>query len=98
MLLLLILMPVLCAGAVFLPFRRQFRVQLLLGVSLVHALCVASFWRALPAPEVNGFLALDPLGRIVLSVVSALFLIVSVYMIGHFANEPRPIRTLTGCL
>jgi hydrogenase-4 component F len=98
MLFLLILMPVLCAGAVFLPFRRHFRVQLLCAVSLVHLAFVVSFWRHLPAPELNGFLVLDQLGLIVLSIISVLFLSVAVYMIGYFSKEQRSIRTLTGCL
>ena len=98
MLVFLILVPLVCALAVFLPVRNGFRTRLLLAVSVIHACFVASFWRHLPAPEFNGFLVLDPLGLIFLSAISFLFLSISIFMIGYFEHEQRRNRTLVGCL
>jgi len=55
------------------------------------------WWRR-PGPEWSGYLVLDPLGLIVLSIVSFLFLLVSFFMIGYFKNEPRDNRTFIACL
>jgi hydrogenase-4 component F len=98
MLSLLALAPFLCAVAVFLPVRTVFRTRLLCVVSLAHAIVVASFWRHMPAPEFNGYLVLDPLGLILLSIVSFLFVSVSVFMIGYFEHEPKNNKTFTACI
>ena len=37
--------------------------------------------------SLNGFLGLDALGLLVLSVISVLFLMVSFYLMGYFKNE-----------
>lgn len=98
MLIFLILMPLLCAIVAFLPVRKIFRLWFLCAVSAVHAVIVGSFWVRLPQPELNSFLVLDPVGLILLSVVSFLFLSVSIYMIGYFDHEKRGDRALTACL
>ncbi len=98
MLSLLMLIPFLGALAVWLPVRTVFRLKLLCAVSLVHMLITASFWWQRPAPEWQGYLVLDPLGLILLSIVSLLFLAVSFFMIGYFRNESRGNRTFTACL
>ncbi len=77
MLTILILMPFLSALGVLLPVSKDFRLKLFLVVSLCHGLIVASFWRQLPAAEYHGFIVLDPLGLIMLSIISFLFLSVS---------------------
>jgi len=94
----LIIIPLLCAFAVFLPVRKLFRGRLFCVVSLIHAGIVTTFWRRLPPAEFNGFLVLDSLGLILLSIISALFLAVSVFMIGYFEHEQRSNRTFTACL
>lgn len=94
----LIVIPFLCAIAVFLPVGKKLRIWFLCAVSLIHAVTVSLFWRRLPAPEWNSFLVLDPIGLILLSIVSFLFLSVSVYMIGYFDHEKRSGRGLTACL
>lgn len=94
----LILIPLLGAFAVLLPVRVMFRVWFLCVISFVHAMIVASFWRQLPAPELKGYLVLDPLGLILLSVISLLFLPVAIFMIGYFKHEQRNNRIFTACL
>lgn len=98
MLLFLILLPFLCALGLFFPAGRRLRVWISCAASFIHAVIVASFWGKLPAAEINGFLVLDPLGLILLSIVSLLFLSVSVFMIGYFDHEQRSSRILTVCL
>jgi hydrogenase-4 component F len=76
----------------------KFRLWLLCTVSFLHAVIVMSFWRQLPAPAWQGYLVLDPMGLILLSIISLLFLSVSVFMIGYFQHEHRGIRIFTACL
>ena len=59
---------------------------------------MASFWKQLPVTEYNGFIVLDPLGLILLSIISVLFLSVSIFMIGYFKHEPRRNRIFIACL
>jgi hydrogenase-4 component F len=59
---------------------------MLLFAALLHSACVFSFWRFRPLTSLNGFLGLDALGLLVLSVVSVLFLMVSFYLMGYFKN------------
>ena len=98
MLTLLIAMPFLYALGCLFPVSRDFRLKLFLGVSLAHGVITASFWKALPMPEYNGFLVLDPLGLILLSIVSFLFISVAIFMMGYFQHEQRSNRTFSVCL
>jgi len=98
MLFILIAMPFICALTAFLPVGRRFRGRLFFAASLAHACAVAAFWKFSPAPEFNGFLVLDPLGLLLLSIVSFLFLSVAVYMFGYFEHEQRSNRTIIACL
>jgi len=95
---LLIVIPLVGALVVWLPAKAMFRLWLLWAMSLGHALVVASFWLRRPVPEWQGYLVLDPLGLILLSVVSLLFLFVSFFMIGYFQHEHSGNRTFTSCL
>ena len=94
----LIAIPFMGALAVLLPVRPLFRRWFFWAVSLTHALIVTFFWALRPAPEWQGYLVLDPLGLILLSVISLLFLAVSFFMIGYFQYEQRGNRIFTACL
>jgi len=98
MLTILILLPFLSGLGVLLPVSKTFRLKLHFAVSLLHGLIVASFWRQLPIEEFRGFLVLDPLGLILLSIISFLFLSVSIFMIGYFQHEPGRNRVFIACL
>jgi len=98
MLSILVLMPFLSGLSVLLPVSKNFRTRLLAVVSFIYCLAVASFWKGLPAGEYNGFLVLDPLGLILLSIIGFLYLSVAVFMIGFFEHEPRSNRTFCACL
>jgi hydrogenase-4 component F len=87
MLLFLILFPLILGGAVFILQGQRSRNVILLFAALLHSACVFSFWQFKPEVSLNGFLALDALGLLVLTVVSILFLMVTFYLMGYFKNE-----------
>jgi hydrogenase-4 component F len=95
-------LPLLIALFVFVVpgFRgRRVPVALLLVVALAHLTLVTSLWLAPPPPELNGWLAADPLGVTVLTLASVLFLITITYTVGYLRQEnPRSGRVFAGCL
>ena len=79
--------------------KNDLRNAAFLGVTLAHLICVVSFWIQSPMGELNGFLALDSFGLLILSIVSVLFFAVSVYTPGYVANETGSSnRIFTACL
>jgi len=97
-LLALVLMPVLAAAlAYFLPAVA--RAVLLIVTAMVHVALVAVLW-ATPGHRLwDGWLADDALGRIVLSLVSLLFLVLAHYAIGYLREEnPRGGRAFASCM
>jgi len=98
MLTILILIPLCSAFGVLLPVSKDFRLKLFFVISLFHGLLVASFWKQLPMAEYNGFLVLDSLGLILLSIISFLFVSVAIFLIGYFKHEQRSNRIFTACL
>ncbi|MDE1921773.1 MAG: hypothetical protein KGI24_10110 [Candidatus Omnitrophica bacterium] len=98
MLLFLLLFPLIAGGMVFILPGRGHRNRVLLLVSLAHTLGVFSLWKSVPL-SLNDFLGLDALGLLILSVVSVLFLMVAVYLMGYFKDEPDMThRIFTGFL
>ena len=81
----LVLVPALgAAGA----YTRGTRLSAwLVVVAALHLVLVATAWSALPAAELDGWLALDPLGLVVLSIVSVLFFVVATYAVGYLRRE-----------
>jgi hydrogenase-4 component F len=90
------------------------RRAVLLSAAIVHAGMAGATWWTLPAPLLNGWLQLDALGRVFLSITSALFLAAAVYSLGYLRQEHEATRrtdieegflfanapeaTFTGCL
>ncbi|HZK77924.1 MAG TPA: proton-conducting transporter membrane subunit [Gemmatimonadaceae bacterium] len=75
------------------------RLALLVGTALVHSALVASIW-VTPAPGIlAGWLAVDALGLIVLSVTSAVFLATAIYTVGYMQREsPRGGRLFVSAM
>jgi hydrogenase-4 component F len=97
----LIAVPLLGALGAYLHRGRSYRTTWLVGTALIHALLVTVIWRdgGAPPPALGGWLAVDALGLIVLSVVSAVFLVVSLYAVGYLRREdPRGGRVFVSCL
>lgn len=83
----LILVPALGAAGAYGGGRATRQGVWLVSVAVIHLLMVAIAWVTAPAPMLDGWLALDALGLAVLSVVSALFLVVATYAVGYLRRE-----------
>lgn len=98
-LLLLFVLPFLGAGLAFLIRRNRFRSAVFLGVAALHLVLVGWLWVAPPAPVLGGWLAADPTGQLVLTLVSVLFLVVAHYTTGYLADrKDREHRLYASCL
>lgn len=84
----LILLPAVGSGLAYLFRAPAPRSVVLLGIAAMHAVLVASLWLTPPLAGPGDWLGVDPLGLVVLSVVSLLFLVVSSYAIGYLRHEP----------
>ncbi|TNF33738.1 MAG: hydrogenase [Deltaproteobacteria bacterium] len=79
----LVLIPALGAAAALLYRDNHRRPWLLVAVAVLHlALTVAVLFGAIPAPD-TAWLWLDPPGRLVLGLVSVLFLASAIYAVGY---------------
>ena len=100
-LLALVIIPLLGAVVAALPARRagHWRTGLLVGVASVHAVIVASLWVVPPEPTLGGWLAVDGLGLVVLTLTTILFVLTALYTVGYLAREtPRGGRAFVSAL
>ena len=97
-LLALVLIPALAAAlAYFAP--PSSRAVLLVGTAALHVALVGLSWMAPGGQALGGWLADDALGRIILTLVSVLFLAVAHYAVGYLREEnPRGGRAFASCL
>jgi hydrogenase-4 component F len=95
----LLLVPLVAAIAAYAHRSARLRSGWLLAAAAAHFAMVTSLW-VLPAePVFNGWLALDALGLVVLTVVTILFAVVAVYAVGYLRTEsPRGGRAFVSCL
>jgi hydrogenase-4 component F len=99
LLLAILLIPSAAAGLAYLLPKRGLRLALLVLTSVVHLALVAVLWTTPDATALGGWLMPDPLGLIVLTLVSVLFLAASVYAVGLLREEsPRGGRLFVSCL
>jgi hydrogenase-4 component F len=85
----LILLPFIAGIAAFAIRRNRVRRALLVGTAIIHFGMVVRAWISRPDPMFNGWIALDALGLLFLSIASLLFLAASLYGIGYLAHERR---------
>jgi len=92
-------LPLILAAIAFaMPGQRR-RPRVLLAGAALHSLGVALFWLRPPAPELDGWLALDAPGKLVLTVTSILFLTCAVYAQGYLKRRiDRDNRVFVGGL
>lgn len=95
----LFLVPAFAALGAYAHKETAFRTGWLVAAALVHAGLAAAVWASPPAPVLRGWIAADPIGLIVLSVVSALFLAAAISAVGYLRREnPRGGRAFVSCL
>lgn len=95
----LILVPAFAALGAYAHRETAFRTGWLVAAAGVHAGLVGAAWASPPEPVLGGWIALDALGLIVLSVVSGLFLMAAIYAVGYLRREnPRGGRAFVSCL
>lgn len=87
-----VLLPA-AAGVIALLMRGdRARRALLLVAAAVHAVVVGSWWISRPEPAFDGWIAVDALGLLVITIASALFLVASIYGVGYLARESPEVR------
>jgi hydrogenase-4 component F len=97
--LLVILAPLILAAIAFAMPRSPWRPATLLPAALLHAAGVARLWVAPPPPRPGTWLGLDAPGLLALTVMSALFLVCSIYAQGYLARRSdRDDRAFVGGL
>lgn len=97
-LLALIFVPAVAAAlAYFLPARV--RGVLLIGTAALHLALVTLLWVSPGDQALTGWLAEDALGRVILTLVSILFLAVAHYAVGYLREEDPPGgRAFASCM
>ena len=83
LLLALIALPVLAAGVAWALPSDQWRPQVLPAAAAGHLALTVAALRAPNQDALGGWLALDPLGRLVLLLLSVLFAICAIYAVGY---------------
>jgi hydrogenase-4 component F len=95
----LILLPGLTGLAAYVLRTARVRNLLLLGTGAAHTAGVAYLWRHPDLAAFGGWLAVDALGLMVLTVVSILFLTICTYAVGFLGlDRPRGGRVFITCL
>jgi hydrogenase-4 component F len=92
MILLLILIPLAAAIAAFALGNDRIRRMLLLLATGAHALLTAITWFDPPGPLLSGWLELDAAGRLILTIVSGLFVVVALYLMEYLRREAHGKR------
>ena len=95
----LIAVPALAAVIAYAHRAAKWRATWLMLGALLHLALVTVAWVVPPLPFFEGWLALDSLGLIVLTTVSALFAVVACYAVGYLRREsPRGGRAFVSYL
>lgn len=94
-----ILVPAFAALGAYAHRQIAFRTGWLVAAAVVHAGLVGGMWVVPAEPALGGWIAVDPIGLIVLSTVSGLFLMAAIYAVGYLRREnPRGGRAFVSCL
>jgi hydrogenase-4 component F len=95
----LVLVPALGGLAAYLDRSEGRRAWLLVLIAGLHLAATLRLWVVDAPSALTGWLRVDPLGLIVLTVVSVLFAAVAAYTIGYLRTErPRGGRVFVACL
>ncbi len=95
----LVLLPALGALGAAVHRDEAYRTAWLVVIAALHLALTGTAWVSAPRATLGGWLALDALGLIVLTVVSTLFGVAAVYAVGYLRREsPRGGRAFVSCL
>jgi hydrogenase-4 component F len=98
MIIALILLPALSGAAAFLLRSKALRKALLAAAAVGHSLLTFLCWLRAPAPAMGGWLELDSLGLLFLSITSTLFLAASAYAIDYLRSNDHPVDEEEGVM
>jgi hydrogenase-4 component F len=97
--LLIVVMPLAAGGLAYVLQRARARSALLLMIATLHTGAVGLLWVRPADSALGGWLMVDDLGLVVLSLVSVLFLVVAYYAAGYLRTQtPRGGRAFVSCL
>lgn len=109
----LLLVPLIAGLLAFLMRSNGLRRALLVVTATAHAALTAYAWVGQPSPVLAGWLALDAMGLLFLTIVSSLFLVTALYCVNYLRYESHiqhvdfqenlffsnaPEQIFTGCL
>ena len=95
----IVLLPAIAAVISWFAAERAPQLKILLAAAAAHVALVALLWRAPGHSAFNGWLAADALGLLVLTLESALFLVVATYTTGYLpTGKPRGGRAFVSLL
>jgi len=98
-LLALVVMPIVLGACALVVPSAQVRAWLVPAGAVVHAALTAVVVIAPPPPIFDRWLALGSLGRVIVALLSAQYLVCSFYVPGYLAARPeRPNRVFCACL
>jgi hydrogenase-4 component F len=83
----IVITPMLGAVGAYLARTPGRRLGWLVSFALIHLALVGAAWRVRPSPVASGWLAFDPLGGLVLTLVSVVFAAVAIYAMGYRGHE-----------
>ena len=87
------------AAAILPRQARRERTGVLLATAAIHFIIVVSLWATPAEDALGGWVALDALGLVVLTLTSVLFFVTALYTVGYLAREsPRGGRVFVSCL
>jgi len=89
----LILLPAVAGGLAFAVRPDRPRRLLLVATALANATLIAVCWVEPPGPMLDGWLVLDPLGLLFVTITGAVFLAASLYGVSYLARESGGRRT-----
>lgn len=96
---LLVLVPWVFAGAAFAVSSNRWRPYLLPLGGLAHLVLTVQVLQEPALKGFNGWLSLDPLGKLVLGLISVIFVLCACYAPGYLAQRPeRTNRVLCSCV
>jgi hydrogenase-4 component F len=87
MILALLLIPTVAGAVVYFLRRTGARRTLLAVAACAHAALTAGTWWAEPPSALGGWVGLDALGRVFLTITSLLFLAAALYAVGYLRRE-----------